>query len=390
MTATGNDDGRGRSPGDTEHTGYSEHAEHAEPAADAREELARLLPAPAERDLPSGSRLRHKELLMEFIDNDTNGTQHPRREDGAHAASRFERFRRRLPRPALLVPATALALAGAVTATLAVLHDGGSLGGDDESPRAQQGVAQLDRISNAALESDTEPVRDSQYVYVHSKVREGDLSSGKVKTGPLEDREVWHAQRQAPIKTTGFIHQDDRTIPINSMDSDGTPAGIHRPTYRWLASLPNDPDKLLRFLYDKTPGSDDQERHQAVFDQIGELIGEQTMPPETAAALYKATAKIPGVTEAPDAVDAIGRKGVGIAREDGSHPQRSEWVFDPEDLTYLGSRTYLTEDSEQGPANALLSSQAVLKRGVVDKGGKRPTPEQVEASTVNSEQTRKG
>ena len=376
MTATGNNDGRGRS------------AEHAEHAADAREELARLLPAPAERDLPSGSRLRHKELLMEFIDNDTNGAQRSRGEDGARAASRAERVRRRLPRPALLVPATALALAGAVTATLTVLHDGGGSSGQDGSPQAQQGVAQLDRISNAALESDTEPVRDSQYVYVRSKVREGDLTSGKVKTGPLEDREIWHAQRQAPIERTGFIHQDGRTIPINSGDSDGTPAGIHRPTYRWLASLPNDPDKLLKFLYDKTPGSEDQERDQAVFDQIGELIGEQTMPPETAAALYKATAKIPGVTEAPDAVDAIGREGVGIAREDTKYSQRSEWVFDTDDLTYLGSRTYLTEDTELGKANSLLSSQAVLKHAVVDKGGKRPTPDQIETSTTNEAQTK--
>lgn len=35
-----------------------------------REELARLLPAPAERDLPLGRHLHHKDTLMRQIDQD--------------------------------------------------------------------------------------------------------------------------------------------------------------------------------------------------------------------------------------------------------------------------------------------------------------------------------
>ena len=55
-------------------------------------------------------------------------------------------------------------------------------------------------------------------------------------------------------------------------DTNGTPAGISRPTYRWLSSLPTDPDKLLTYLYANTPRPDRRERDQAVFEQIWEVL----------------------------------------------------------------------------------------------------------------------
>ncbi|NEE44867.1 hypothetical protein G3M55_09635, partial [Streptomyces sp. SID8455] len=98
-----------------------------------------------------------------------------------------------------------------------------------------------------------------------------------------------------------------------------------------------------------------------MFENIGHLIGETVLPPETAAALYKAAALIPGVSDAPGAVDALGRHGVGIAREDTRFSTRSEWVFDPEGLAFLGSRTFLTEDTGIGAKGTLLDAEAVLK-----------------------------
>jgi hypothetical protein len=342
MTATGND-------------GRDESADH---------DLVRLLPQLADRDFPLSRHLHHREVLMNLIDNETD-----------EAAARPARPR--LLRPAFLVPVTALALAGALAAGLVVrgAEDAGSRRGTTQ--QARQSVVLLDRIANAALATDTEAVKDNQFVYVMGKGRGADETSGKAVTGPLTDREIWRSQRQGPVKRLGLIREDGETLPINADLSDsvrgrGTPAGIDRPTYRWLASLPTDPDALLTYLYAKTPKTAGQERDQAVFDQIGALIAEQIMPPENAAALYKAAARIPGVTEAPDAVDAIGRRGIGIARDDTTYPQRSEWVFDATDLSYLGSRTYLTEDTSLGEAGTLLSSDAVLRRAVVDKAGERP------------------
>ncbi|MGP3985903.1 CU044_5270 family protein [Streptomyces sp. 3N207] len=166
--------------------------------------------------------------------------------------------------------------------------------------------------------------------------------------------------------------------PINANlgDTEGTPAGIDRPTYHWLGSLPTDPDKLLDYLYAKTPrakgtGPDRRERDQAVFERIGSLLG-SVMPPETSAALYRAAAELPGVTRAPGARDAIGRQGLGIARDDKQHGVRTEWVFDKEDFSFLGSRSYLTKDTSYGKAGTLLSSEAELEHAVVDKAGRRP------------------
>lgn len=73
-----------------------------------REEIARLLPAPADWDLPREQHLRHKDLLMHHIDREQSTRSRPAR---------------RLLRPALLAPATALTLAGVLAAGIA-LHDG--------------------------------------------------------------------------------------------------------------------------------------------------------------------------------------------------------------------------------------------------------------------------
>ncbi|MFG2653503.1 hypothetical protein [Streptomyces sp. NPDC048436] len=51
----------------------------------------------------------------------------------------------------------------------------------------------------------------------------------------------------------GLIHEDGSYFPITVGVQDGEtgvgyPAGLNRPTYTWLASLPTDPDALLRRL----------------------------------------------------------------------------------------------------------------------------------------------
>ncbi|MER6527322.1 CU044_5270 family protein [Streptomyces sp. NPDC001508] len=331
-----------------------------------REEIARLLPAPADWDLPREQHLRHKDLLMHHIDRDQATRTRPA---GPPA--------RRLLRPALLAPATALTLACALAAGIA-LNGGGREPSGTDSHRAatdmRPAAALLGRISAAAGERTTLPVRDDQFVYTREKTRGADLTSGKAVLGPLTDREVWAAQEPGPLHKLGLMRENGETLPINAQlgDTDGTPAGISRPTYRWLSSLPTDPDKLLAYLYAKTPQAQGRERDQAVFEQIGSLLGGMT-PPRTAAALYRAAAKIPGVTPAPQAHDAIGRRGLGIARDDTRYGVRTEWVFDEKDFSFLGSRSYLTKDTSYGKAGTLLSSAAELELAVVDKAGQQPT-----------------
>ncbi|RRQ82410.1 CU044_5270 family protein [Streptomyces griseofuscus] len=339
---------------------------------DDREEIARLLPAPADWDLPRAQHLRHKDLLMRHIDRDQAETATP------ETTTAPARRARPLLRPALVASAAALALAAAGT-TGAVLSGNG--GHDDAAAQhaatdMRPAAALLHRISNAAANHGTLTVRDDQFAYTREKVRGADLTSGKAVVSPLEDYESWVSQKPGPLHTLGLVRADGETMPINAElgDTKGTPAGLGRPTYHWLASLPTDPDKLLAYLYAKTPAAEGRERDQAVFEQIGSLLGGLT-PPRTAAALYQAAAKIPGVDRSSRVRDAIGRPGLGIVRDDTRYGVRTEWVFDAKDYSFLGSRSYLTKDASYGKAGTLLSSTAELAHAVVDKAGVRPAAE---------------
>ncbi|ARF73485.1 hypothetical protein B7C62_15360 [Kitasatospora albolonga] len=361
MTATtGTDDGRNGRDG--------------RGGRDDRAELARLLPPATGFDLPPGRHEHHRERLMNQIDHDTAA---------ASAASARDRSpaRPRLLRPSFLAPVTALALAGALVAGYSAqnggegpVRPGSGTSASERAGQAQPVALVLNRISDAAAKSDVGPVRDDQYLYYRSKIQHGDFTSGKLVTTPLEEVESWSSQKPGPQMKLGLVRQDGSTLPVNAHlgDTEGTAPGIGRPTYRWLETLPTDPRELLAHLTALTPKHEGQDHDQAVFDEIGGLIGGGVMPPGTAAALYKAAALIPGVIEVPDAVDAIGRKGLGIARVDKQYSWHSEWVFDPETLAYLGSRSFLAEDTEMGKKGELLGADALIKSAVVDEAGVRP------------------
>ncbi|WP_367140887.1 MULTISPECIES: CU044_5270 family protein [Streptomyces] len=313
------------------------------------QELARQLPAPAERDLPPDRHRHHKELLMRTIDGDRPCP------------------RRRLVRPAFALPAAAAVVAGALAVT--VLS-----GTPDRSPETQVSLAEsgdprgavvlLDWIAAVAMKTDTEPVRDDQYVYVRSLATDT-VHIKPVKAGGLKEREDWVPQDPHASHEAGVFREDGEFVPIKS--SDKVPAGIDRPTYKWLASLPTDPGALHERIRKETRPVRGQDFDQTVFDAFGTLLSRSVMPSRTEAALYKAAAKIPGVVEMPDAVDAQGRHGVAIAREDRRLGERTEWVFDKESLKFLGQRTYLTETGERGKAGTLVWANAILDRAVVDQ-----------------------
>nr|WSS65770.1 CU044_5270 family protein [Streptomyces sp. NBC_01177] len=343
-----------------------------------REELARLLPIPAERDLPPGRHLHHKDNLMRLIDQDGDRTT--------------ARPRSRLLRPAVLLPAAGLALGGVLLTTLAVTGQDSaptpSAAGTGFQAAAPRGAAVLlDRIASVAEKSDEQTVTGDQFVYVRTlqSGNEGEYG-GPVKLSEPGEREVWMTQKPGPVIDEGLIHEDGRYYPITVGVPDGEtpvgyPAGLNRPTYAWLASLPTDPETLLRRLATEitrdqdtrdTP-AEDRDPDQDAFEAIGELLQETVMPPKTAAALYKAAAKIPGVSEDPDAVDAAGRHGIGVARDDTRAGWRTAWIFDSTTLEYLGERSYLIRDTEMGKKGTPISKSAVLERAVVDALRERPS-----------------
>ncbi|GAA0450296.1 CU044_5270 family protein [Streptomyces olivaceiscleroticus] len=350
-----------------------------------REELARLLPAPAERDLPPGRYLHHKDTLMRLID-----------QDGDRATARPHP---RFLRPAVLLPDAGLALGGVLLTTLAATgRDSApapSAAGRNSQATASHGATVLlDRIASVAAKSDEPKVTGDQFVYVKSLQTDNEGTfGGPVKLTEPREREVWMTQKAGPVIREGLIHQDGSYFPIEVGVPDGEtpvgyPAGLFRPTYKWLASLPTDPDALLRRLHTEITRDQDRrdipakerDQDQDTFDAIGDLLRETVMPPRTAAAFYKAAAKIPGVIEDRDAVDAAGRHGIGVARDNTRTGERTTWIFNSTTLEYSGERSYLIRDTYRGKKGMLTNKSAVLERAIVNALREKPSTD--ESSTA--------
>ncbi|MFK4099292.1 hypothetical protein ACI2L1_04245 [Streptomyces sp. NPDC019531] len=88
----------------------------------------------------------------------------------------------------------------------------------------------------------------------------------------------------------------------------------------------------------------------AALEKIGDMLPDATLLPEPDAALYRAAAKIPGVSVVTGAKDYTGRPGIGLSfkERDG----RTAWVFDKKSLDFPGS-----------------VDESLLDVGVADKAG---------------------
>ncbi|MGW2377040.1 CU044_5270 family protein [Kitasatospora sp. NPDC001683] len=332
---------------------------------DERAELARLLPPPARPELPAD---RHR-LLRGHLMSEIQQQKPARARRGRLGW--------------LALPALAGGLALAV-----VLNNAAATGGPVQAgpsvapsvarstePQTPADAAQLlDRIAQVSASRPAVTVRDDQYIYVKSQWSgfTTDLKTGQRVPAPLHAREIWLS---VDGSTDGLIEDPVAFgVPQDPQGRIGLtlapgPASLSRPTYRYLTTLPTDPQELLKKVYAegfKKGSSPDQ----AAFRTIGNVIAEQLIAPETSAALYRAAALIPGVTLVDDAVDPLGRHGVAVAREDGG--VRLEWIFDRTSYEYLGAREVALKDSDHAKQGDVLDFSAVQQRAVVDHKGDRP------------------
>ncbi|MER7350205.1 CU044_5270 family protein [Streptomyces aurantiacus] len=302
-------------------------------------------PSPSERDLPPGRHLLLKEHLMTEI----------RQSQSENRAEPPATARRRRPwlRPALV--------AGAVAASVAAgLFVASPFGGDSaEAAPSKETVAMLKEIAAAAKRSPApKDVRDDQFTYIKSKV------SYRSDEGqdPLHQREIWLS---VDGRHTSLLHEPANGHKNTRMKPE-LPLFVTDSNYRNLQKLPTDPVNMLDWLNKVA----DEENNGKPFVAVGDLTREALMPPEQAAALYLAAAKIPGVELVDDAVDAAGRHGVAIAWEDDG--ARQELIFDKKTKQYLGERTVMTEDRPYAEKGEVTEKTAVLERKVVDRAGERP------------------
>ncbi|MER5761530.1 CU044_5270 family protein [Streptomyces sp. NPDC002082] len=330
-------------------------------------DLAALLPPPAKPELPADRQRLLRGHLMNEISN-------------AEQRTDAVRWPKRLGWIALP------ALAGGLALTVMLTGGGGGAPAAPQAARpAPVGAVQLlDRVAQVAASKPIEQVKDNQFTYIKSLVAFSgmNMQTNEVIPGTPHQRQIWlsvDGRTEGLVIDEGKPRGSGRTKPgVPAPRPDGgdvieprmIPPSLSNPTYHYLAALPTDPDTLLKKIYDevqtKSPSKDEK-----AFSTIGDLLREQIAPPAVSAALYRAAAKIPGVTVVEDAVDASGRHGVAVSHvADGT---RTEWIFDRNSFEFLGQRDVVVGDSPWGmPAGTVVGASAVLGRAVVDKAGDLP------------------
>ncbi|WP_447037268.1 CU044_5270 family protein [Streptomyces sp. DSM 118878] len=308
-----------------------------------REELARLLPAPGEPVLTIDRHDVLKDHLMRELTKKAQST----RETAMTPRSRESARRRRFAM--IGVP---LATAAAVTAAVVA----GTV--EPRTPTTdQEAVELLNRIATVAAAKKSVTVRDDQYIYINTQ--------GSLEITDVEDSGTQVHRRSNWTAVNGKRPGLARITVLSGPNLPGhrTPRGVAEDmrlsadpnitTYRELEALPTDPDALLKQVYDDTKDKGSINRGAAL-EMIGDMLDDATLLPELDAALYRAAAKIPGITVVQKAKDFAGRPGIGLSFENGD--DRGTWVFDKKSLTYLGS-----------------DDVALLGTGIVDKAGETPS-----------------
>ena len=309
-------------------------------------ELARLLPAPPERDLPAG----RQQALKEHMISELRLADTP---PAGQAAS----LRRR--KAMTLIAAAGVATLAAVAIVLSLLP-GNTTGA---SPAAARLLA---KIASTAARQPGPEVRDSQFWYIKSWVSYLSCNGGSGNNCVLEkphEREIWQSASNQCV--TGLLREYGQNTPLTfSTNYLHCPyrGGVHDPTYRFLQSLPTDPHALLNLIEREMQGQ--QPGPEEAFTTIGDLLGEAIAPPRVSAALYWAAALIPGVTVVRDATDAIGRHGIAVAMTYQS--VRTEWIFSRQTLQYLGERGVNVANGSSAGVTA------VLQRAFVNHAGQVP------------------
>ncbi|MFC4115331.1 CU044_5270 family protein [Nonomuraea zeae] len=278
------------------------------------------------------------------------------RRDGPRGAGARRPPVRRVRVGFALAAACALAVGG-----VAVARSGG-----ERAPAVRQAEVRSPTaavvLENAALVADRSratEIRPDQWFYVKE--------SQHLWGGDLPTFEHW--SRMDGRKEA--IREEGKELRITAAEKGPTHSGR---TQEEIERLPADPDALLAHFRglgkDLTPLSVCQP-HCApeiadsvkVFGAIGWYLKYGPMiPPDTAAGMYRALAKIPKVTIEENATDGDGRTGIGVVLDTGT-TGKAYYILDAQDYRYMGTKV-VNEDG--------TGAMSVLGSGIVDRPGDVP------------------
>jgi hypothetical protein len=320
--------------------------------------------------------------------------------------ARHGRWRSGRLRRAAVAGALAVAVAVALTVTQ-------QLGPHGAPPPAAPAANAAELANNAAAAAAAQPVptpRPNQWVYTKElRVEHGGRKpsttehwirvDGRKFANPTSNRRVARAPRvtrermQFPVSRPWCPPGKPRVRP-----AVGLGAFFPDPS-----AVRSDPDGLLAAVYQavQSPaclylGDTVQDRAFMLIDAMLATL----MPPDVRAALYRALARIPGVTVVQGATDAAGRRGVAFARAAAIEgPGSGGWlrlevILDGHTYRYLGARHVVTRDHFTpgigGPGGTwfrkgqVLVSRAQLALAVVNAPCQRPGESTTCASYVET------
>jgi hypothetical protein len=294
--------------------------------SDDREELIRLLPEMGDRELPGGRQRQLQEFVMSQI-----------REDLGTPA-------RRRVRTGAVVATTAFAAAAAVTAVVVTTSGGTApstpktpVGAPVQQPVHLSAVAQTfeGAASYAAARPFTAP-GPTQWIYVANR--------------NTADGSLQHDKGQAPVSVDRMWRRVDGTLMAGIVDGRFQ-QWPQESDYPVLSTLPTDPKAILDHFRTKlanaptrvpagprTPRLSADQVNDYLFMQVSAALEDYVLPPAITAALWRAAALIPGVTQAPGTVSIGGRRLVAVGRVvDGWRFE--QLLLDPRTHEFVGYRS---------------------------------------------------
>ncbi|MER6511505.1 CU044_5270 family protein [Nonomuraea sp. NPDC001636] len=232
----------------------------------------------------------------------------------------------------------------AVAAGAVIVTTGVSVFQGERTLPAANAQVVLTRIAAAVQEKEFTPPRGDQWIYTENRDVGWDkgIDQGERLTPqtPLPDtvEPLW---TRADGKRVGYL--------VNGKLQTSDP-GERAPenTYALLASLPTDPDALLaeyRELYQGQVPADDE----WIFLRFAVTLSQNLVSPEHEAAIFKAIAKLPGVTVDETATDTEGRPALSVSQV-AEGWRKVEILLDPTTYAYRARReTAITDHEERYP-----------------------------------------
>ncbi|WP_131735958.1 CU044_5270 family protein [Actinomadura roseirufa] len=296
-----------------------------QPDPDEFAELARLLPGPVERDLPSGRHRQIQEFVMSQIHQDLQSAdQAPRRSPKR--------------RPILL--GSALAAVAAVTAAAVVI--GGSGSGEPAGSKNGSGTQAAASPSGrqlllvAATTAERAPKASGTYWYVKT-TRTNSNGGGRtsLESWTRRDGRVWWKGE----KTGGKAVQLTHPIPFRLGGPDVT--------FEQLQKLPTTPDALKTWIAKSVESGnirtsagklDAAGRKESTFEGLLSLVSQLPAPPKVRAAAFRAIASYPNVKNLGR---VKGGQGLSIAFRGN---QSAHLVVDPKTSRIIDTDYFVSAD----------------------------------------------